>query len=125
MTGYFLLVELYLLQLVLEVKHFGTDLALCCFKYIQRKTYLGSNLECKRASRMPHRETIKRHHTFGVEQHSAIKNALIAVGQQFEVCEVGRNHAKRVTTVQFFQQRFGNGAARAWLRAATQLVKEE
>ena len=74
---------------------------------------------------MPHGEPVEWHHTLGIEKHGSILDAIVFVGKELQVGIMGSNNPHGMTLIQLFDDGLGNGAARARLGAATQLVDEE
>ena len=125
LTRNFLLVELQLLQLVLEIELLTSHLLTGTVEHIFWKTDAFCNLEGEAGAGMSHGEAVEGTHGVGIEQHGAVDDAGEAVGHQLEVGKVGGHHAEGAAVVQCLEYGFGDGATGARLGAAAQLVEEE
>ena len=120
-----LLVELELLQLMFEVEHLAAHLLACRLEHLFGEADTLCYLKGEGATRMPNGETVERLHLLCVEQHRPVADARTFVCQQLQVGIVGSDDTEGVAAVQLFEQCLGNGAARPWFGAPTQLVKQK
>ena len=110
---------------MLEVEHLLACFLFGSLKDVERKAYLGGYLEGKRAAGMAYGKAIEGGHAFGVEEHGAVDDAVVAVGHHLEVSKMSGDNAERASLAELFEHCLGDGAARARLGAAAQLVQKE
>ena len=119
------LVGLQLLQLLFEVEDGATHMLRGAVEQRLRETHVLGYLKGERAAGQTHPQLVERTHLRGVEQHGAVDNRLVLVGQLLEVGVMGGDDTQRATLAELFQQCRSDGTARARLGAATQLVEQE
>ena len=119
------LVDFKLLQLFLELQVLVASDVGSVVKNLFGKTDFLGNLESEGRTRLASHHDVHRLHEPRVEQHGTVDNALMVVGQKFEIGIVCGDHAKSLLFVEFQKDGFGDGTTKLWLSASAELINEE
>ena len=106
-----LFVDFQLLQLLLEFQVLVTGDVGCVVEDLFRKADFLGDFKGERGTRLACKHNVHWLHKARVEKHCPIDDALVVVGQKFQVGIVRRDHTESLFLVEFQQNGLGDGSA--------------